>query len=197
VSEQDVKRYIEAGKETRHLEYKQSVSWKDTNAKRKITKSILGMSNIKDGGTILIGMQQQRDKSYFPQGVNRDDLSSFENEDEIKDFVSAYADPYVEFDIKIEPYNGKKFVLINVSEFDELPVICKKECSGILRRGALYVRSRRKPETVEVPTEVEMREIINLAIDKGNLKLSKRGYEMSNREADEQFYMHQLKDLES
>jgi hypothetical protein len=88
-------------------------------------------------------------------------------------------------------------VFINVAEFDELPIICKKEYPEILRRGAIYVRSKRgKPETIEVPTEVEMREIIEMAVDKGNRKLSKRGYQISEKVTDEQLYNTESKDLD-
>jgi hypothetical protein len=31
----------------------------------------------------------------------------------------------------------------------------------------LYVRGRGKPETIEVPTQTEMRELLELAVDKG------------------------------
>lgn len=53
MTENELKSYIEAGKESRHLEYKRSELWNDSNFKATITKSVLGMSNIKDGGTIL------------------------------------------------------------------------------------------------------------------------------------------------
>jgi len=45
-------------------------------------------------------------------------------------------------------------------------VICKKDGMEKLRRGAVYTRSRRMPETVEVPGQVEMREILDLALEK-------------------------------
>ena len=195
MNSQDIQQYIEAGKETRHLEYKESVSWDEMPIKLKITKSILGMSNTKDGGSIIIGMEEQADKSYKPLGVTATHLSSFQKTDEIKDFVSNYADPYVEFEINVEQYDSKNFVIINITEFEELPIICKKPYPDILRRGTIYVRSKRgKPETIEVPTEVEMREIIEMAVDKANLKLYKRGYQIAGKTNDEQLYNIEIKD---
>src|SRR6202044_3763764 len=58
------------------------------------------------------------------------------------------------------------FCILRVSEFAELPVVCKKDGIEKLRRGATYIRSRRIPETVEVPSQVEMREILDLAVEK-------------------------------
>jgi hypothetical protein len=195
MSTSDIQQYIEAGAESRHIEYKRSFSWDDVPIRTKIIKTILGMSNTKDGGSIIIGMEEQPDNSYLPQGIQADHLSSFQDTDTIKEHASKYADPYAIFNVTIEKHNGVNFVLINVTEFDELPVICKNEHTGILRRGAIYVRSKRgKPETIEVPTEVEMREIIEMAVDKANIKLSKRGYQIAGKTSDEQLYNLEIKD---
>jgi predicted HTH transcriptional regulator len=197
MNQQDIRQYIEAGSENRNLEYKTSVSWEDSDIKRKLVKSILGMANTKDGGTIVIGMEEQKNKSYLAKGISEKHKLTFNNKEEIKEFVSNYADPYVEFDVTIEEYDGNSFVFINIAEFNELPVMCKKPYPEILRRGAIYIRSKRgKPETIEVPTEVEMREIIEMAVDKGNIKLIKRGYQTSGKRSDEQLYEAELKDLD-
>lgn len=62
-------------------------------------------------------------------------------------------------------------MLLDVREFEEVPVLCKREFTDgprqILRRGACYVRRRDKIETSEIPSQDEMRELITLAIDKG------------------------------
>jgi hypothetical protein len=50
--------------------------------------------------------------------------------------------------------------------FDEIPVVCRRNGVG-LRQGAVYTRSYRMPETCEVPSQTEMREIIEMATDKG------------------------------
>lgn len=195
MDEQGIRAFIEAGKESRHLEYKQSISWKETHIRINIIKAILGMANTPDGGTIIIGMEKQTDNSYIPKGVIADHLTTFQSEDEIKDLVSTYADPYVEFDVRIDEHESKKYVIFSISEFAELPVICKKEYPDILRRGALYIRSKRKPETIEIPSQVEMRELLELAIDKGNLRLAKRGYRLPGKTDDKAQYEQQLEDF--
>lgn len=197
MNQQDIKQFIEAGNESRNLEYKESVPWTDDDIKRKLVKSILGMSNTTDGGTIVIGMERQNNKTYIAKGITQQHEQTFTDADEIKDFVSTYADPYVEFDIRIERFNSKNFVFISVSEFSELPVICKKPYPNVLRRGTIYIRAKRgKPETIEVPSEIEMREIIESATDKCNKRLSKRGYILSGKETDEELYKAEQKDIE-
>lgn len=192
---QGIREFIEAGKESRHLEYKESVSWNGPSIRMKIIKAILGMANTQDGGVIVVGMERQVDNSYIPKGVTAEHLATFQDEDAIKDVVSNHADPYVEFDLRIDEYDGKKFVIFSINEFTELPVICKEQYPHILKRGVIYIRSRRKPETIEIPTQAEMRELIELAIDKGNRKLEKRGYKLSVKVNDEVQYQQQLEDF--
>jgi hypothetical protein len=61
-------------------------------------------------------------------------------------------------------------VVITVREFDTVPAICtrsyQEKASVILKDGALYVRSQRKPESREVATYEEMLQLIELATDK-------------------------------
>jgi hypothetical protein len=56
--------------------------------------------------------------------------------------------------------------VIQVFEFADIPHICSKDYPKVLRNGALYVRTRRLPETSEVPTSIEMREVVDLATRK-------------------------------
>ena len=61
-----------------------------------------------------------------------------------------------------------------VEEFSDIPVLCKRSYDNVLRDGACYVRTRRKPETSEIPTQADMRDLLDLAIDKGVSKFLNR-----------------------
>ncbi len=50
---QELVALIELRREDRSLEYKESHPWEEL--KNKIAKTTLGMSNIRDGGTIIVG----------------------------------------------------------------------------------------------------------------------------------------------
>lgn len=161
----DYESYITHGREERNLEYKESISWGDSTVRNKLTKSILARANLRDGGVIVIGVQQEGD-NFNPKGMTQADFQSFSH-DKISEYVAEYADPFVEITVSLVEYNGGSYVITQVKEFEELPVLCKKDGMENLRRGALFIRSRRKPETVQVPSQTEMREILELAIDKG------------------------------
>lgn len=151
--------------EERHIEFKSSNPWKEKRFKAMITKSILAMANIKDGGYIVVGKEEQTDGTHKAVGMNESDYDSYDS-DSIKDFVKDYADPYVDLEVLKPEHNNRKFVVIRVMEFDSSPIICKKGYGSLMHRGKIYTRSRGKPETIEVPSETEMREIIDMAIDK-------------------------------
>ena len=96
--------------------------------------------------------------------------------------MNEFASPSVSFDLEGVSYREGIFVVIRVHEFEDIPILCQKDLQTagrgkrdlILRRGACYVRSRHKPETSEIPSEEEMRELLELAIDKGVRKFVTR-----------------------
>jgi len=172
MSESEIKTLIEYPNEERHLEFKRSKAW-DGDFKAKTTKSIMALANLRDGGWIVIGKEERSDRTFETVGMTPDDYDSFDP-DNIKAFVYGYAKPPVSFQVLKNEYQGKKFILIKVEEFDELPIICQKDCGEILYAGEIYVRSKGKPETIHIPTEAEMREIIENTIDKGVRKFVQR-----------------------
>lgn len=155
--------------EERHIEFKKSTPWQENEFKAKITKTVLGMANIRDGGWIVLGKEKLSDETFEKSGMTQSDYESYDY-DSVMDFVREYADPYVIISVQKPVIDQKKFVVIRVQEFDNTPVICKRDWGNILHRGKIYTRSRGKPETIEVPSHVEMREIIEMAIDKENRK---------------------------
>jgi hypothetical protein len=128
------------------------------------------MSNRQNGGVIIIGVEEVGGK-LAPTGMDSGHLSTW-NYDDLADKIAKYADPYVSLSLSIESDNNRNFAIIKVDEFDEIPVLCKSQYEDannrvILRKGALYVRSRGKPATTEVAGQTEMREVLALAAGKG------------------------------
>lgn len=168
---QELAAQILHGREERNLEYKSSLNWTDPSAKAKIAKAAMGMANIPDGGFIIVGVERDGTPNGMPEG----DFASFE-QDPVQEFVNEFADPYVELTVKADHLDGYgNFVVIQVQQFGELPVVCKKTGADGLRRGAIYTRSRRKHETAEVGSQSEMREILNRAVDAQIMRLRVRG----------------------
>ncbi len=125
------------GREERNIEYKSSVSWNDPKIKAKISKCILAMSNIRDGGYLVIGVN---DKAFDPVGMTKEDFDSF-NQDNINSHIANYADPFVDITVFSEEHEGKKFIIIRINEFHEIPIICKKDFDEYLKILE-YIRPR-------------------------------------------------------
>ncbi len=177
MTETELRELLEAGEETPRREYKQSRPLTDPVFQASLIRSILAMSNVRDGGQIVIGVEE-KGNTYSLTGVRPEDVKTYDR-DTIKDKVGEYADPYVDVLIDFAQYEGKTFAVITVREFDEIPVICKKDGKD-LHRGTIYTRTRtRRPESARVSTHADMREIIELAVDKGTRKLQQRGYTLA------------------
>ena len=163
--------------EQRGIEIKQSIAWTDESAKIRITKTILGMSNIRGGGMAIIGFVQKSDGTFDPVGMTNSHFTSFVYDD-LSEFVAKYADQYAIFTLDKISGSGKDFILIRISEFESTPVICKRNYQvgkiNELEAGAMYTRTRRKPETSKVMTSADLREILELASEKEARQLFER-----------------------
>jgi predicted HTH transcriptional regulator len=156
---------IEYPVEERHIEFKNDVKW-EGETKIKLTKHVLAMANLRDGGWIIIGKEEQNDRTFVNVGMLEENYNSFDP-DNVKAFVYSHADPPVRLIVHKKEHDGKRFVGIEVKGFDTVPVICKKTESDLLLEGKIYVRSKGKPESVLVQNYAEMKEIIDIAIDNG------------------------------
>ncbi len=161
---------IHHGSEERNLEYKASLNWQDSESQAKIIKSVMAMSNIPDGGVIVIGV---RKSGSDPAGMEPLHAKSF-TLDALLPVINEYAEPFVEMSVTHvidEEHDSKEFVVIQVQEFAEIPVICKKDHKHEnIHAGAVYTRPRRMHESKQVSSQTEMREIIELATIKGMVK---------------------------
>lgn len=160
---------LELSHELRGLEFKGPGSSSDRRLFAQVAKAVLGMTNRRDGGRVVVGVEDLGD-SLNPVGLDDTQLISW-NYDNVADRIAVYADPSIAFDLEIREYNGRSYVIIQVEEFADVPVLCKKAYDDVLRDGACYVRPRRKPETTEIPTYADMRDLLDLAIEKGVRRL--------------------------
>src|SRR3990172_7004250 len=100
----------------------------------KVVRAVLGMANQRDGGLVVIGVDEEITGVIKPVGLSEADLATWKYDD-VAAAVATYADPFISFDLEVREYEGKRFVLLHVREFDEIPVLCRKEYPDILRSG--------------------------------------------------------------
>jgi len=164
---------LEPPNESRGVEFKPSIPWpsninglQNSNKVQEIIKSILAMSNIRDGGKIILGIEKDdKDRKYILKGMEGGDLNTYD-QDLIFDQVRNFGDPEPSFQVLNVEYKSYNFIVFAVQSFMFAPVICKNYRKlNKLEDAVLYIRSD-KPETKKVTESFEMREIVDLAIEK-------------------------------
>lgn len=170
---QDLLEYISINSHTekRDLEYKKGMNWE--SLKLKIVKAALAMANLEAGGYVIIGVTRDSESSPFEARGMPSSVSDTYVQDTISSVVNEYAEPHIEIELKHFNEDEKFFVVIQVFEFKEIPVICKKPSDETFR-GKIYHRRTRQIESSSDLTAEELREIIELAVDKGIAKQNRR-----------------------
>ena len=162
---QEFTELLKLGHEVRGVEFKGPSVCSDKPFRARVIRSLLAMANHRGGGRTIIGVSEV-DSRPCAAGLSPEEVLTW-NHDDLTSAVSEYADPYLSLRTEQLVYEGKSFIVIHVDEFDQIPVLCRREYQDVLRKGACYVRRLGKPESSEIPTAAEMRDLIELATEKG------------------------------
>ena len=165
MTDEEFVQLLALGRELGGLEFKGPGPRSDRQLFSQVVRAVLGMANRRDGGTVVIGVEDNQ-TSLTPVGLTDEDLATWSS-DAVADGIAVYADPSVSFELQTPAHAGRNYVTIEVREFEDIPVLCKRDFQNVLRNGACYVRTRRKPETSEIPAQAEMRDLLDLATGKG------------------------------
>lgn len=176
----DIKDLLAFGREQGGIEFKSAGSRTNEPILRaKVVRGVLAMANRRDGGTVVVGVKEDANGLTL-DGLTPQQATSWKHDD-LADTVAEYADPRVSFDSYTVDVDGATVLVISVGEFADVPVVCKRTFQDgaklILRDGAVYVRSNRKPESREVANYDEMRELLDIATDKGVRRFVSRATE--------------------
>lgn len=162
----EIEDILRNGRETRRLEVKGPGPRGDKQLFAKVTRAALGMGNLRDGGFVIIGLDDKRLAEFAP-GLSDEELNSWLDVDSVSRKFGEYANPPLRFELEpITLTDGARVIQIHVEEFPDIPHLCARDFGEDLRRGALYVRPRKVTETSEVADLVDMRDVIELATAK-------------------------------
>ena len=149
--------------------------------REKLIRSILAMSNTRDGGFIVVGVEEKDDKLPDFTGVKEEHLSTF-NGDIVKEKVESFSSFPVDYEIGFGLYKGKNYIIISVTEFSLNPTICKKSGDNkeeklTLEEGAIYIRTLKgKPSSVKISKPADVQDFLDRITDKQITNLHKRGW---------------------
>jgi hypothetical protein len=151
--------------ESQGIDFKESAPWE--SLKWRIILTALAMGNLRDGGIIVIGASE-RGTSWELTGIKSEHLETYDV-DIIIDVINKYASPNVDLDIVIVKYgNGAEFLAVQIREFNDTPIVCKKngpQGKNIVE-GAVYVRPPGIAKTTRVMKASQMHDLLELAAEK-------------------------------
>lgn len=169
-----IKEILENPNERRTIEFKPSLLWPKQidNSKlgkkiQEIIRSILGLSNLRNGGRTILGVEKDSSTgNYTAKGMKKKHLPSYD-QDNIYQAVRNFGSPEPRFETLNVEFNSNYFIVFEVQTFHTTPVVCVNRRNNLkkLDNSAIYIRND-KPETVKVTQPDEMHEVINITVDK-------------------------------
>jgi predicted HTH transcriptional regulator len=182
------------------IEFKGARARGDKNF-NEVARAVMGMANQRDGGLIFIGV----DKNGNVEGLSPTQVASWATADHVRETLAPCMMPRAYVDVEsLTLTTGQTCVILTVHEFDLVPILCAKESRDqkgavVLRQGACYVRSSHTPATTEIRDYPALRDLLDLAIEKGVREFVRRaqlaglqiGATSTTTDADHQQYMVQ------
>lgn len=158
---------LSTGGETRRFEVKGPGRTDDKHHVARVARAAMAMGNLRDGGLVCVGIADTLVAAMLP-GLDEEELAQWSDGDTVADRIASHSDPPVTLTVRpLVLSNGARVAVLVVDEFDDNVHVCKKDMSGVLQAGQTYVRPRGKPRSAQVPSVAEMRELHDLAIEKG------------------------------
>ena len=164
---------LETCHESRGIEFKRSATW--NNLRDHIARTAMAMSNLRDGGTIIIGIDESQ-ASPVCEGIQPQDLATYDDVT-VNDWINTFASPTLRISLVRVPYEGREFLALNVPEFESTPTVCRRQREPTFRAGQIYIRPNGKPESRMVRDASEMHDLLELAAE----KRARRFLEMASR----------------
>ncbi len=152
--------------ETRDKEFSESQPF--DALKWKIVEGSMAMANLRDGGSILVGISQ-RQGHFEATGISASDLGTYDPDDVIA-AVNKYAKPPVELGVYPIQEGGKDFLVIDCAPFRRTPIMCSKGAPGDsgrkFKQGDIFARTLDRVSTTRVADITLLEEILEIAAEK-------------------------------
>lgn len=135
LSANEIEEGLALDRESRWLEVKGPGSRSDDHMVAKVAHAALKLGNLRDGGHLVIGIDDKAIASLLP-GLTDEQLASWIAHDDLARKLANYADPPLQFNVApVELSTGAKVAVIEVFEFSDVPHFCARDYGGCWKRG--------------------------------------------------------------
>ncbi|MBQ6472845.1 MAG: ATP-binding protein [Victivallales bacterium] len=179
---------IQCGLENQQIDFKGPQDWDAIGrvGRAKFARHAIALANTQ-GGYVVVGVLE--DENGNPTryvGMTEAQAASFDPS-KVGQTINRYADPAVSLDIVRPVLDGRRYVVLVVYPFRELPHVCGETCESELQRGAFYIRTPDARSRVAVRAS-ELHSLIQRALRNQRQMLGRmlRGILYEDRQADQQ-----------
>lgn len=167
----DFTKYIIQNTESTYIDSKEASSWDNGANSAKIAKDIAAFANSRDGGLIIIGKKELGANRFDLTGVTEDQANTFDTT-KVATWINNRFSPPIQLECHRVPHDSKDFIVIQVKEFADIPVLCIKDFDPdgdtkkrLLKCGMIYVRGS-NAESRPLTSVEELRQLIGIATSK-------------------------------
>src|SRR4051794_19830594 len=118
---EDFEEFLALGYERPGVEFKGPGVRTDKAFLANVVRAMLGMANRRDGGVVILGVVEMSGK-LSTVGLSPSDLATWRYDD-VASAVSEYFDPYLTFTLEVLTHDDRQFVVLNIGEFSDIPVL--------------------------------------------------------------------------
>lgn len=190
---------IERRIEGKEVDFKRSEPW--DSLKNRIVVTAIAMANLRDGGLIVVGMDEdKKNQTWNVTGVDPVVFSTY-NPDHINQHLANHTSPSVR--VELVRYNRADlcphpFLVFHILEFDTIPVLLTKALSGEkFQQGDIIIRSGHPVSSRRPMTAMEMHDLVELAADKNYRAFIERAHRLGlqPRQTDQERFDAELQGL--
>lgn len=164
---------LSLGRETPAFEVKESAPW----SVKFLAKDLLAMANNRDGGVIVIGVEEDEDGRFIRRGVKPEDRATY-RADDIRSKFRKFADPPVQLAVDyVRDAQGLEYVVITIASFQRVPVICRSNNNKDVFPGMLYYRTTDGPvQSAPISNAGDMLDLIMSAVQRTRVWVREHGF---------------------
>ena len=141
-SPEDWREIVCCGLENQQIDFKSHQNWETIGrvGRAKFARHAMALGNTL-GGYVVVGVSEDQNGNPTDYvGMTEEEAASFDPST-VGQTINNFADPPVSLDIVRPVVDGKRYVVMVVYPFTDMPHVCSENCERELQRGAFYVRT--------------------------------------------------------